>query len=78
MTSEGQPTTRLGPNGVRWEYRVMSMNVDGFFGPHLDVNELGQYLNQAGNEGWELVTVLPVQRGEGRTSDLVGILKRPA
>lgn len=76
MSSEGQPTIRLASENDRWEYRVISMDVDGFFGPNIDVNQLGNYLNDVGEEGWELVNITTVQRGQGYTVELLGILKR--
>ena len=76
MSSEGQPTIRLANDRDRWDYRVMLMGVEGFFGPKVDLDELGNYLDKAGNSGWELITVVPITRGEGRTAELMGILKR--
>jgi hypothetical protein len=76
MSSEGQPTTRLSDGRDRWEYRVMLMGVEGFFGPKVDVDQLGQFLNEAGDDGWELLSVVPITRGEGRTAELMGVLKR--
>jgi hypothetical protein len=76
MSSEGQPTVRLAGNRDRWEYRVILMGVEGFFGPKVDLDQLGHYLDEAGDNGWELVTVVPITRGEGRTAELMGILKR--
>ena len=76
MSSEGLPTTRLADSGDRWEYRVMLMGVEGFFGPKVDLDQLGQYLNEAGDEWWELINVVPITRGEGRTAELMGVLKR--
>jgi hypothetical protein len=76
MSSEGQPTIRLADDRDAWEYRVMLMGVEGFFGPKIDLDRLGHYLNEAGEVGWELVTVVPIARGEGRAAELMGILKR--
>ena len=77
MSSAGMPTVRLSQPGVRWEYRVAQINVTGFFGPTIDVDQLGEYLNQAGNDGWELVSMVDVNRGNGATSELIITLKRP-
>ncbi len=77
MSSEGMPTVRLGDQHARWEYRVALINTTGFFGPNIDVNEIGQYLSDAGDEGWELVSVVDVNRGHGSTAGLLAILKRP-
>ena len=76
MSSEGQPTIRLTDDHTRWEYRVMLMGIEGFFGPKVDLDQLGHYLDEAGEAGWELVSVAPITRGEGRTVELMGILKR--
>lgn len=77
MSSAGMPTTRLSQPIVRWEYRVMALQVGGLFAPNVDLDQLGNYLNGAGDEGWELVTVVDINHGQGRTVELVGIMKRP-
>jgi len=78
MSSEGMPTTRLSaPPTQRWEYHIMTLNVDGFFGPNVDVMQMSSYLNSVGMDGWELTSAVPVTRGEGRTSMIMAILKRP-
>lgn len=77
MSSAGMPTVRLGDSHTRWEYRVALLNVSGLFGPNVDVNEIGQYLNGAGDEGWELASVVDINRGQGATAALLAILKRP-
>ena len=76
MSSAGMPTTRLEGPFIRWEYKVAAINVSGFFGPDVDVDDIGQYLNERGEEGWELVTVVDVNRGNGATSLLMAIMKR--
>ncbi|MBA3945637.1 MAG: DUF4177 domain-containing protein [Herpetosiphonaceae bacterium] len=76
MSTAGMPTVRLTDPTPRWEYRVASLDVSGFFGPHVQLDDIDTYLNQAGNEGWELVAVTPVTRGEGTTSQLLITLKR--
>jgi hypothetical protein len=76
MSSAGQPTTRLSEERDRWEYRVMLMAVGGFLAPNVDVDQLGQYLNEAGEDGWELMSVVPITRGRGETSELMGVFKR--
>jgi hypothetical protein len=54
----------------------MLLGVEGFFGPKVDLDQLRVYLDEAGDLGWELVTVVPMTRGEGRTAELLGIFKR--
>ncbi len=77
MSSEGLPTVRLSDPGIRWEYRVTLVPVTGLFAPNLDVDELGEYLNARGDEGWELVTAELINRGSEMAADLLAILKRP-
>ncbi len=77
MSSAGMPTMRLSQPRTRWEYRVAQINGAGFFGPTVDVDHLGEYLNEAVNDGWELVSKVDVNLGNGATSELTVTLKRP-
>ncbi|HEU0052389.1 MAG TPA: DUF4177 domain-containing protein [Longimicrobium sp.] len=64
---------------TRWEYVTLKIDVDRLFrGPHIDVKEISAHLNRFGGEGWELVSMVDVNAGEGRTCDLVAFFKRPA
>lgn len=76
MSSEGMPTVRLDGSFPRWEYHVALIDTAGLFAPHVDVNEIGQYLNGMGTEGWELVSMVNISRGQGQTAGLLAILKR--
>lgn len=61
-----------------WEYRTLKMDVDRYVsGPHIDVHHVSRNLNHMGGEGWELVSMIDVNAGEGRTCDLVAVFKRP-
>lgn len=71
------PTVRLNDPATTWEYRVALVNVAGLFGSSVDVDHLGSYLNGPGSESWELVSVSDLNRGNGATSDLLMMLKRP-
>ena len=77
MSSAGMPTVQLTDPTMRWEYRVALLNVSGLLGPNVDVDQLGQYLSAAGDEGWELAAVEDINRGQGATAALLVILKRP-
>jgi len=64
---------------VRWEYVTLKMDVDRYIrGPAIDAADVSRHLNRFGGEGWELVAMVDVNAGEGRTCDLVAIFKRPA
>lgn len=63
----------------RWQYLTLKMDVDRYVrGPNIDVHDVSRHLNRFGGEGWELVSMVDVNAGEGRTCDLVAIFKRPA
>ncbi|HYR10253.1 MAG TPA: DUF4177 domain-containing protein [Longimicrobium sp.] len=47
-------------------------------GPRVDPAEISGNLNHRGGEGWELVSMIDVNAGQGGTCDLVAVFKRPA
>lgn len=64
---------------TRWEYVTLKIDVDRFIrGPAIDAADISRHLNRFGGEGWELVSMIDVNAGEGRTCDLVAVFKRPA
>lgn len=64
---------------TRWQYTMLSVDVYRFArGPHVDVKQISGTLNQYGGEGWELVSMIDVNAGQGGTCDLVAVFRRPA
>lgn len=61
----------------QWEYRVFKVEAGGFFGGVVDAQEITTFLNQRGAEGWELVSTVDTNMGNGATRDLILFLKRP-
>lgn len=61
----------------RWEYATLKMESTGFLGGKVDTTELHKLLNQAGMEGWELVSAFDTNQYEGRTRYIVLVMKRP-
>ena len=62
----------------RWEYMILDVGVSGFWlGPNLDGNALTAKLNELGAQGWEALGLTEMSTQQGRTKDLVVILKRP-
>jgi hypothetical protein len=47
-------------------------------GGKIDGQKLNNRLNELGAEGWELVSVFDTNMLEGKTRDVIAILKRPA
>ena len=64
---------------TRWEYTTFTLDVDGpILGPRIEPGQVTEHLNRFGADGWELVSMIDVNAGEGRTCDLVAVFKRPA
>lgn len=61
---------------VQWEYKTVKLRLRGFLGGQIDKDELDGILNQAGREGWELVTVFATALYQGRTQDAAMVFKR--
>jgi len=56
---------------------ILDVGVAGFFlGPSLDGDALTAKLNELGAEGWEAIGLTGMSIGQGRTKDLIVILKR--
>lgn len=62
---------------MRWEYKTIKMKIAGWFGPDVDVQVLADALNESGREGWELVSTLDLNTGQGHSSELLAVFKRP-
>jgi hypothetical protein len=61
----------------RWEYMTLTMAAGGFFlGGAIDGQELTDRLNELGAEGWELVSIFDTNMSDGRTRDVLAVLKR--
>jgi hypothetical protein len=64
---------------TRWEYVTLKIDVDRYIRrPDIREADISKHLNHFGGDGWELVSMIDVNAGEGRTCDLVAVFKRPA
>jgi len=54
---------------MQWEYRTLKQHAQQGWGGEFDAAELDRRLNELGEHGWELVSVLD--------TNLVAVLKRP-
>jgi hypothetical protein len=72
MSSAGKPTTRLTPYTL-WDYRTIKFRSGGLNGSDVDVDFITAHLNDAGNDGWEVVSAIPIRNG----AEVLVILKRP-
>ena len=62
---------------ARWEYRTVKLKVTGFLGGKVDESEVSAVLNDAGIDGWELAAAPAVNSGNGATTSIILMLKRP-
>jgi len=61
----------------RWEYKSLHLDVAGWLGPKVEPDRLDAELNAHGDAGWELVSALDVNTGQGATAAIVALFKRP-
>ena len=61
----------------QWEYTTLLIDVAGWITPTVDREATTGELNRYGAEGWELVSAFDLNRGHGRTSEIVALFKRP-
>lgn len=62
----------------RWEYWTLKMDTTGaFFGGKVDEEEVDRRLNEAGADGWELVTAFDTNCNQGASRHMVFTFKRP-
>lgn len=61
---------------MKWEYKTIKLATKGFLGGKFDENQLDEYMNQLGQEGWELVTSFDTNKSYGETRDIVVIFKK--
>jgi len=61
---------------MKWEYRTLKLPVEGFFNKTIDEVGLEHEMNQFGQDGWELVSVLGANIGFGETNEVLAIFKR--
>ncbi|WP_256758121.1 DUF4177 domain-containing protein [Cohnella sp. WQ 127256] len=61
----------------RWEYKTLKMKIGTFWGGvKVDESEFETVLNQAGEQGWELVSSVDTSQYQGQSKDLICIMKR--
>ncbi len=62
---------------MKWEYMTLMLPASGLIlGGKIDGQKFTDRLNQLGSEGWELVSVFDTNMLEGKTRDVIAVLKR--
>lgn len=66
----------------KWEYLTINMEAKGWVNKRMNEKASMELLNKLGDEGWELINVVPIERTQGvlmktDTHAFAFILKRP-
>ncbi len=62
---------------LNWEYRTEKLKLRGVLGGKIDQKQLDGILVEAGEAGWELVSMIATNLYQGRTQDVALVFKRP-
>lgn len=60
----------------KWEYKSIKFETKGFFSTILEIEDFNFKLNKLGNEGWELVSCIPIGGSDGQTLEVTAVFKR--
>ena len=62
---------------MRWQYITDAIYAGGFFFPCVDRWKLESRIKERNEQGWELVSALPVNGYYGATREVLMIFRRP-
>lgn len=60
----------------KFEYRILDVAAGGFWTNTIDAQALTDKLNELGDEGWEVVSSVDMNRHQGQTKGILIMLKR--
>jgi hypothetical protein len=60
----------------KWEYTSFKIKTKGFSGGILDIDDFDAKLNEFGEQGWELISCISTNMGQGATREIVAVFKR--
>ena len=60
----------------KWEYRTLKIELSGFMGGVLKTDTFDETINEAGEEGLELVSCFATTGGQGYGREAVAVFKR--
>jgi hypothetical protein len=62
-----------------WEYKTLKVptSLGLLSGTDFDSDRLAELLNAQGMQGWELVSVVHIEKVKGGTKCIVAVMKRP-
>ncbi len=59
-----------------WVYKTIKICALGFKGGYFNIDEFNHQLNKLGAENWELVTSFDTNEQNGKSRDIIAILKK--
>ncbi|WP_026476945.1 DUF4177 domain-containing protein [Alkaliphilus transvaalensis] len=59
-----------------WSYKVIEFESKGVFGGLIDSQDIEKRLNELGSLGWEVVSTITTNEGNGKTKMIVYTLKK--
>ncbi|WP_010585543.1 DUF4177 domain-containing protein [Schlesneria paludicola] len=64
---------------TQWEYQTLKLQTEFGYttGTDFDSSGFQVKLNQHGEQGWELVSVCPIEKVRGGAKFLIAVMKRP-
>ena len=62
---------------MKWEYKTVKFYTTGLYSVKVDAEQIEEECNKLGRNGWELVTNVTTAGGQGWTSLVILIFKRP-
>lgn len=62
---------------MQWEYRTVKLGTRGLLGGIVDTDDFDMYLNELGEQSWELVAAFDTSQSGGQTRDVIAVFKRP-
>jgi len=64
-------------NNVKWEYKIIQFEGSIASSDSETTDKLYAQIEQLGNDGWELISVTPIQEELGETTMILWSFKRP-
>ncbi len=61
---------------MEWEYKAMTLKIEGFMGGSVNVSQLETLMNNLGRDGWELTSGFSTNVFYGQSRDVVLLFKR--
>lgn len=60
----------------KWEYTTIKLQLKGFQGGILEIEDFNDKLNKLGEQGWELVSCFSTNAAQGYSREAIAVFKR--